>query len=144
MHTVGHHHAFFRHCSHPPSSSSYVRCNVCSAPSQASACLPKMFHILSGFGRPRLSLAVHLCVLSAVRHCYRNTRVFCRHPSRDWWSTIVSFCTTPSFLFSFIPLDCIYRVRFGIQSKRGLVGCLVRFFLVRLRFSVSNLPVRYE
>ena len=123
---------------------SYVRCNVCSAPSQASACPSKMFHIpCPVLVLVFLSLYIFVRVIS-LGHCYRNPRVFCRHPSRDWWSTIVSFCTTPSLLFTFIPLDCLYRVRFGIQLKRRLVGCLVRFFWRHYGFYSPISSIRYE
>jgi len=129
----------FRRCSHPLSSSSYVRCIV-PTPSQASA-MPRLKCFISLFGLvARLFPSLYiLCVLLAfLPHCYRNFPVSCPHSTRDWWSTTVSFVTPSSLLFSFIPSDCIQSRLLPLGMKRFMVVLLG--FLASLRVSLSNLP----
>ena len=81
---------------------SYVRCNVCSAPSQASACPPKMFHIpCPVLVLVFLSLYI-LCVLSALVIAIEILESFVATPAgiggrRLYHSVLPLLCYSPSY-----------------------------------------------
>jgi len=89
-----------RRCSHPLSSSSYVRCIVSSTPSQASAMPhPTCFISLSGFGRPiLLSLVVHFVRVVGPSSSLLSNLSFVATPSGIGGRPFVSFCTTHFFV----------------------------------------------
>jgi hypothetical protein len=129
MHTPRHH-TLFRRCSHPLSSSSYVRCIV-SAPSQASA-MPsrlKCFISLSGLVVPPLSLSLYiLCVLLALRHCYRNFPSFVATPPGIGGRPLYHFVLHPLLCYSPSYHWTVYTESGFACWCEATLGCLVRFF----------------
>ena len=104
----------FRRCSHPLSSSSYIRCIVSSAPSQASA-MPrqKCFISLSGLVVPSFSLPLYiLCVIEPSSSLLsKNFRLSSPPHQGLVVDCLYHFVLPSSLLFSLIPLDLYIQSR---------------------------------